>query len=172
MSIDTQNALFEFAVGYLSKHRCGSLHVTWYGGESLLAKDVIFDLSLRFIDYCDANSVSYSANMISNGYLLDKKLAQRLSTDCMIKQVQITVDGTAEHHNKRRVLKSGEKNYSVILENIGECKEYMEVIVRVNIDKRNVSELSSLWQVVVENKWESNPRIFWLLFLIIQNVVI
>ncbi len=42
-------------------------HVTWFGGEPLLAKDRLYRLSEAFIERTEAAGVEYSASIVTNG---------------------------------------------------------------------------------------------------------
>ena len=44
--------------------------MTWFGGEPLLAKEVIYRLSEAFIARTHDAGIAYTANIITNGYLL------------------------------------------------------------------------------------------------------
>lgn len=48
------------------------IFVTWYGGEPLLAKETVFDLSQKIIAIAEEHKVGYSAGMVTNGYLLSE----------------------------------------------------------------------------------------------------
>lgn len=52
----------------------GKLHITWFGGEPLLAIDLIRFISAELIKCCKANSVEYTASIITNGLFLNKKM--------------------------------------------------------------------------------------------------
>lgn len=53
----------------MHKSNLQALSVVWYGGEPLLAISIIKRLSLRLIQLCKEANISYSAYMITNGYL-------------------------------------------------------------------------------------------------------
>src|SRR5215213_2187815 len=55
-------------------------HVTWYGGEPLLAQDRIDRLSEAFLERTSASGVAYTASIVTNGYLLTPEVARRLRT--------------------------------------------------------------------------------------------
>lgn len=117
----------------------GRLEVCWYGGEPLLALDTIVDISEKILNICKEKQVEYKASIVTNGYLLSKETADIL-IQCGIDNMQITLDGLEETHNRRRCLKNGEKTYHVIWENILALQKYrdrLHVNLRVNVDKGN-----------------------------------
>ncbi len=112
------------------------LVITWYGGEPLLAMDVIESLSIRLRKICNKNHVEYSASMITNGYLLDMDMCQRLRK-CYVDDVQITLDGDNETHDKRRPLADGSGSYNRIMKNLEEVHGKIGISIRINVDKLN-----------------------------------
>lgn len=161
MSIETQEKLCEFVFSYLEQNNCKYLQICWYGGEPLLAVDVIQNLSSRFIEYCNGNNVEYSASMITNGYLLDKSLANLIVHECKINLAQITIDGIAPQHNIRRILKSGEASYDTIVANVDHYKDLMQISIRINVDADNVESVRKFWKYSFEEKgWKSNPSVY------------
>jgi len=130
------------------------VHITWYGGEPLLAKEIIFDLTQKIIAVTEENKINYSAGMITNGYLLAEEpgLAQKLK-DCRINFFQITLDGPPETHNRRRMLKAGGgPTFHRILAGIKllAAKE-MDVGLRINVDRSNMGEALKLLDILEEN---------------------
>ena len=133
-------------IDFLDKKLVGTenLHVVWYGGEPLLAPKVIFNLSKSFTKLCDKHECSYFTTIVSNCYLLDKPLAEKLKEDCRIESVQVTIDGPQEVHDKRRPLRSGKGSFEKIVENLKEVCDIIKVVIRVNIDMRNIPYISQL----------------------------
>lgn len=114
------------------------MSVAWYGGEPLLALDIIEELTKEALNIYGENS--YYASMVTNGYLLTRDTAVKLK-ELKIMNIQVTIDGPPDIHNNRRRLESGEDTFYVILNNIKTTLEiYPELVItiRVNIDKENV----------------------------------
>ncbi|MBP3041903.1 radical SAM protein, partial [Bacillaceae bacterium Marseille-Q3522] len=91
--------------------------VDWFGGEPLLAFDVIEELSKAFLNICDSNNVKYGAAMTTNGYNLTVDTMKK----CLfynIKGFQITIDGNLKQHNERRILRDGGNTFEVIFKNL------------------------------------------------------
>ncbi len=122
-----------------------NLSISWYGGEPLLAKDLVYDLSKQFISICKEQGIEYGAFMISNGSLLDEETIQKL-IEYKVKGIQITVDGPPEIHNNRRVSKNGVGTFDLLIDNINSllATDKIEVVLRINVDKSNNSDIESL----------------------------
>lgn len=121
------------------------IHVTWYGGEPLMHKAAIWDLSEDIQAYCRAEKKTYRASMISNGFLLTRPVAERLAA-LKVEKVQITLDGSQPVHDGRRHLTSGGGSYAKIVENIEAITRdgLMRVSIRINIDSENEHEALNL----------------------------
>ncbi len=130
------------------------IFVTWYGGEPLLAKEIVFDLSQKIIAITEEHKVGYSAGMVTNGYLLSEELGtvQNLRKN-RIKFIHVTLDGPREVHDSRRMLKgSNGPTFDRILEGIKLLKANdLETYIRVNIDRSNIDNISRLLDVLKEN---------------------
>ena len=121
------------------------INITWFGGEPLLAQNVIWELSEKMLDACEKNGVDYKATMISNGYLVNDRIIENM-LKYKINRIQITVDGTPDIHNSRRKLKnSTEPTFDRIMTNIKKmCDAGIHVIIRVNVDKTNIGRVNEL----------------------------
>jgi uncharacterized protein len=124
-------------------------HVTWYGGEPLLAQDRIDQLSEAFIEGTKAAGVRYTARIITNGYLLTPEVARRLRA-LKVRNAQITLDGPAEAHDLMRPLRNGRGTFDVVLDNIVACADLIPISVRVNLDASNTQEYLRLLDLLVE----------------------
>ncbi|MFZ5827668.1 MAG: radical SAM protein [Bacillota bacterium] len=122
------------------------LDIGWFGGEPLLALDVIEELSTAFQEQCSNYGISYSASITTNGYLLTSEAVNRLFT-CNVRHMQVTLDGPPSVHNKRRKLAGGGGTFHRILENLIELKnrtDPFQCVVRVNYDKESNQVISTL----------------------------
>ena len=119
--------------------------VAWYGGEPLLRKHVIESLSDRLISACKSKGFSYSASIVTNGYLLDVETAGTLASRG-VTTAQITIDGTPEIHDTRRHLLGGQGSFERIVSNLCDVVDVvpMTYSIRINIDDRNAKNIREL----------------------------
>lgn len=143
MSKETQTKIVELVEENI-KNGVKYFSVTWYGGEPLLAMDVIEELTTRLYDICEVAKVPYDAMVITNGYMLDRDTVARLN-DCHVSRIQVTLDGPKEIHDKRRFLKGGYPTFDRIVSNLEESIDILPpVALRVNVDKDNFSRVDEL----------------------------
>lgn len=138
-------------LAFITSHKeSRHLALAWYGGEPLIAFDVICELTekIKSLDIAFEG-----AALITNGYLLDKRKCDLLN-ELNIHSVQITLDGPEELHDSRRFLSGGGRTFQRILANVdtlmnlssyeGNCH------IRVNIDKHNIKEYQKLCTSLLE----------------------
>ena len=117
--------------------------VSWFGGEPLLALDVIKEISEEIIEWAAAYGVTYQAEISTNGYYLSKETMQTLLA-YGVNRVMVTLDGTKEVHDTRRILATGGPTYETILQNlraIQALEEPFEIYIRVNFDEDNLAQI-------------------------------
>jgi uncharacterized protein len=72
-----------------------------------------------------------------------------------IANIQITLDGTPEEHDRRRVYADGSGSFERIARNLSMALETgVEVQVRVNVDRNNIGQLPAIARVAVERGWD------------------
>jgi len=115
MSADT----IEYLVNFIEQRIQGVLgiNIVWYGGEPLLAIDLIEVISTRVLEICRKNNVSFKADMVTNGYLLTDENVRKL-IECEVKTIQVTLDGDREVHDSRRFLDEKKGSFDGILSNL------------------------------------------------------
>lgn len=162
MSLEVQEKLVEFVKAHLARFsELKRMSVIWYGGEPLLQKNIIYTLSKAFIELCHRHDIAYDASIITNGSLLDKSTAKMLRGECSVQRAQITIDGMPSIHNKRRVLVDGSDSFDLIVRNIEDSRQFMNISIRMNVDKTNEMEVQEFLQFALkEMKWDENPRIY------------
>lgn len=147
MSEETENHIIEYIRSKMPEIK--RLNIAWYGGEPLLGYESIRRISKAVLEMCEEYGVQYTANIITNGYLLNEERIKEL-VSWNVEQYQITIDGGCEMHNKRRALRSGKGSYDEILNNLKMLAAYEDVSisVRVNVDKENVHEIENILEMV------------------------
>lgn len=141
MSEDTEQAIIRFVKSNPNLKR---LSVVWYGGEPLINFPSIQRLSEAFIGM----GIEYSAKMVCNGYLLTEDIANEIER-LKIRNIQITLDGTADIHDKRRPLLGGQPTYEKIMSNLKyllSVNHSVTIDVRSNIDRRNMDEYHTFYE--------------------------
>lgn len=121
--------------------RCFS--VSWFGGEPLIAADIVESLSNRLIAICSEAGVEYSASMTTNGYLLNPERAE-MCRSARISKFQITLDGVPESHNRQRLLAGGGDTFDTILSNLRLLRDRTDefrVRVRVNFAPNGIRHM-------------------------------
>lgn len=78
MSASVQDDVVALAGRMLDASRTKDIHVTWFGGEPLLAPDVIESLSGRLMALAEERGGRYEASIVTNGYLLTQDIADML----------------------------------------------------------------------------------------------
>jgi len=137
MTDETMDAL----VGFIEKQARGlkELSLSWYGGEPLLAMDIIEALTNRVLPLVEQHGIKYSSMIITNGYLLDRPTVDRLR-ELKVYSAQVTLDGPAAIHNRKRPLINGRPSFDTIVRNLAYASTRIGTSVRVNIDKEFTSE--------------------------------
>jgi uncharacterized protein len=143
MSAVVQDATVAFVA--LAARSIKHLGIAWYGGEPLLALDVIEELSVRLIALSAERGLKYDASIVTNGYRLDARVAEKLHA-LKVSLAQITLDGAESDHDQRRTMLGGQPTFKRIVANLRSVVEAvpLKLSVRVNIDSRNRSAITAL----------------------------
>ena len=151
MSESTQNDVFNFITNSILSRDKKRLHISWFGGEPMMAYSVIQNLSSRLIEFCKKHNINYAATMITNATLLDETSIHELYEKYNIRNVQITIDGNNYWY---KVLKKGtEENFKRVIENILlMSKTPITVSLRLNICKENVLAFKETIETLLSDK--------------------
>ncbi len=124
MSAEVEAAILQLLDDSLPRLR--DFAVTWYGGEPLVGKRPLLDLSDRFIERCDAHGVRYQASIVTNGYLLDPETCQELA-DRRVASAQVTLNGPPDTHDRMRPRVGGKPSFWRIVENLTHAVDFLGV---------------------------------------------
>lgn len=146
MDEETETAIID----YINTIKPKSLYITWYGGEPLMNFKTIERLMKNINELSYIEEVKY--DMVTNGSLLTEKVGSYF-IEKKLKNVQITIDGLEENHNRTRITKSGKSSYHIILSNLDKALEILpdcHFSVRVNIGLNNRDDYPILYRELRE----------------------
>lgn len=140
MSVETAEAVADFIL--MQSHGIKTVEIEWFGGEPLLNTQVIDFICARIIER-KPPELKFESSMVSNGYLVDDTVIQRMVNQWHLYQIQITLDGMAAEYEKVKAL--GKGSFDKIIQNMSAlCAAGIHVVVRLNFDNNNVTELHKL----------------------------
>lgn len=160
MSETVQDDVVALAGRMLDTFRAKHLNVIWFGGEPLLATDVIEHLSERLMALASEKGAEYEADIITNGYLLTQPVADLLGR-CKVSSAQITLDGIGAAHDATRHLAGGGPTFERIVRNLREGKLPFRVQVRQNVHENNRNQIEPLKAYIEKLAKESGNRLFY-----------
>lgn len=132
------------------------INIVWFGGEPLLAKNIIKEMSEEISQICKKYNKICTFDMSSNGYLLDNSTILDL-LKVGVNTIQITIDGPPKIHDSKRKLKgSTSGTFYKIVDNIKVgLKSGMHFRIRVNVDKFNYTSLEKLLKILAKEDLQS-----------------
>jgi uncharacterized protein len=121
-------------VGYVADatRSCESLHVQWFGGEPLLALADIRRLSRKLAALMADAGKPYSAEVITNGFLLTEAAAKELAALGVV-DAQFTLEGMRRTHDRVRKQADGTGSFDRIVENMVAASRHLAVTLRVHV---------------------------------------
>ena len=138
MSDETIEAVFAAMKDYRTRgYKVGNC--SFYGGEPFLAKNI--GVVKKIADKAIELGMTISA--VTNGYDLEAYID--FLEEYKVRNIQLTVDGTAELNDRRRLHKDGLPTYGRILNNAElALQRGVNVTLRVNVGKENLHGIKEL----------------------------
>ena len=129
MSKEVADSVTEFLLKqWNGKH----LGITWFGGEPLLAQDIITYICKKL----DENGVDFSSKIVTNGLLLDENAIIHSQSDWRVNKIQVSVDGIEDEYNRIKKYSGNVKDpFSQVIANISNAiQQGVKIKVRINFD--------------------------------------
>lgn len=134
------------------------IYMGWFGGEAIMGLQQMRKLNKKIKQFCEEKKCSYSGKVASNGLSLKEGIFKELLQDFQIDQIEVTLDGVAEYHDQHRYLKSGEKSFDIIYENLKSIllkdsydKSKCRITIRCNVDEKNVDGVLPLIEMMAKD---------------------
>ena len=134
-------------ISFINSHKkAEDLYLTWYGGEPLLAFDIIRILYNRI--KAETNVTIKHHSITTNGYLFTEDMIDFFK-ETELSRAQITLDGIRDRHNLTRYVKGNHApTFDVISENIislAKKNPSADIAIRVNINRLNYMDFVKLY---------------------------
>ena len=137
-----------------TKFKNRNKYITVFGGEPLLNSRDHKSYIQKLLQKASERELDVA--FVTNGYYLESYIDTLNSG--RIREVQVTLDGTAETHDKRRMLRGGANTFNQIANGINQAlKAGIAINLRMVIDKTNIDELPKLAQYAIESGWTQSP---------------
>ena len=111
----------------------------WFGGEPLLAKDIVLDVSHYALEIARAKGVNFTSYITTNGALLSQDLFRQL-LEARVISYQISLDGNEEAHDRTRRTASGGGSFTQIWNNLLAMREVegeFAITLRLHVTRDN-----------------------------------
>ncbi|WP_461672529.1 radical SAM protein [Priestia megaterium] len=122
------------------------LHISWFGGEPLVAKDIVLNISEHAYRKAKEHGVLFQGSMTTNGYNLNSRTFSSL-VNAGVTDYQISLDGPRDIHNQTRLRADGEGTFDKIWDNmiyIRNSKLDVSIVFRVHLDVEKIRHVDSL----------------------------
>ena len=114
MSKDIAIKIADFALEDALKKNKKSADISFYGGEPLLCKDLIFSVVAHCKEISKNTNVIFGYKMTTNGWYLDENFINFAVENNF--DIALSIDGIKEVHDKHRLTSDREKTFERILE--------------------------------------------------------
>ncbi len=147
MSPETAELLVEYCEeNFLQQGK--DLTIDFYGGEPLLSRDLIREISLRLKASAETQGVEYAFTLVTNGTLLTSAVVSEL-VPLGLKSARITLDGPKENHDSYRPFSSGKGSFDIIVRNLLDVCDLIKVGIGGNYTQEGYREFPRLLDELV-----------------------
>ncbi len=152
---NVEDAVIDAFFNYVDKqfaHR--KKYITIFGGEPFLNTPAKKASIKKVIEGANARKLDIA--VVTNGYHITDFID--ILKTARVREIQVTVDGTQQVHDSRRMLKGGEGSFNRIAEGVSLLLENnIPVNMRMIVDKDNVNNLPYLARFAIEKGWTNSP---------------
>ena len=143
MSMETAHRMCEWVEMKLDTLGSSQFALTFFGGEPLLNRPVMFETAERMWRATRARGVEMRINVITNGLLLTPEVVDRLEP-FGLNGIKITLDGDQQTHDRMRPLRGGQGTFDRIVENIRRVAHRCNISIGGNFDEDTVDSYPAL----------------------------
>ncbi|HAK88928.1 MAG TPA: hypothetical protein DHV16_09300 [Nitrospiraceae bacterium] len=125
------------------------VRIDLFGGEPLMPHM----MPINEYIFKKSGSEEYKISILTNGYNIDTYLNLLNQNKSTVESIQVTLDGIADIHDRRRYTKNETGTFSKITDNVDRLLlNGFKVIIRTNIDFDNISKLEE-YAEYIQKRW-------------------
>ena len=168
MSRDIASAIIKMIK---QKRELVKLHISWFGGEPLCNKELVFALMGDINNVCKEKGITLIGDMTTNGSLLDLVTFNKLYS-LKVANYQITIDGCRRTHDIQRPYKDGRGSFDNIMKNLYDIRDnakgkFFKIGIRTNFTGLVDAEFNEFYHTLVDEF--SGDRRFYFFFQWVKN---
>lgn len=139
--------LLSFIKDHVCSRNTKNIEVVLFGGEPLVNYRVLLR-AVKDLKSLQREDIKVKIDLITNGSLMDKGKVLELAP--YVDSTQITIDGPASVHDRRRPYANGRGSFQDVFTNLIECTKSpnMAVCLRVNVDQGNLHRVHELLEIL------------------------
>lgn len=118
MSESTLKGVLQFIKQTTDELNATEIPLMFYGGEPLMAKDVLYEIYGNLAAWCTEHSITMNPKFSTNCTLFDESVIEKLLSYNSIDFVRVPLDGPEKIHDKYRHFANGKGTYHIIMKNI------------------------------------------------------
>ena len=145
LSDDLVDKVVERIVFKYNKGNYKGIYIGWFGGEPLVGLPQMRAINKKLRLAFEGRDVPIAGKVVTNGLSLKENIFLELVGDFKINQFEITLDGTADFHDKHRYTKAGGESFDIIYGNLTRILNREDFrsfnctfSIRCNVDEKNV----------------------------------
>jgi len=143
-----RDSILSFIKNEVEARKLEHVSLCLFGGEPLLG----FNKNVAFLEqvksFCEEKSIGFSTSIVTNGTLVNQEnLDLLVAFNCQL--IQITLDGTKDFHDKRRITSNGAGSFDETIRGIKMVVNEQRLpnpVIRINIDKTNIENTYGLFE--------------------------
>lgn len=121
--------------------------LTWFGGEPLLNYKII-SIIMNYLKKQLSSNVALESKIITNGILFNKTIIDE-ALNWNLSNIQITLDGMKQEHEKRKDYYNIKESFNKTIENVINLLQHgFRVSIRLNVDSKNVESIKELIEYI------------------------
>jgi uncharacterized protein len=137
VSQENLEIFIDFVKNRLKNFKSKTFHLSWFGGEPLLVRDLVLETNMELQKYCKQKKIKFSSSIATNLTTIDEELCKKLKK-LSVKRIETTLAGTEKIHNELRPYQGLKNNsYFDTIKGIEVASKYFPVIINVNLCEEN-----------------------------------